>query len=87
MPKYDFTGYVTVANVLLKKKYTILMPAFIEDKTKTQEEVSIMYHSLHPTSKPSCSCIISLSMKLLPGIDADTCFLYVLANASHDHHS
>lgn len=87
MPKYIFSGYVTVANVLLKKKYTILMPAFIEDKTKTQEEVSIIYHSLHPTSKPSCSCINSLSMKLLPGIDADTCFLYVLANASHDHHS
>lgn len=87
MPKYIFTGYIIVANVLLKKKFTILMPAFIEDKIKTQEEVSIMYHSLHPTSKPSCSCINILSMKLLPGIDADTCFLYVLANASHDHHS
>lgn len=78
MPKYIFTGYIIVANVLLKKKFTILMP---------QEEVSIMYHSLHPKSKPSCSCINILSMKLLPGIDADTCFLYVLANASHDHHS
>lgn len=42
MPKYIFTGYVTVANVLSKKKYTILMPAFIEDKMKTQEEVSII---------------------------------------------
>lgn len=63
------------------------MPAFIEDKMKTQEEVSIMYHFLQPKSKPSCSCINILSMKLLPGIDADTCFLYVLANASHDHHS
>lgn len=39
MPKYNFTGYVTVANVLSKKKYTILMLAFIEDKMKTQEEV------------------------------------------------
>lgn len=87
MPKYILTGYIIVGNVLLKKKYTILMPAFIEDKIKTKEEVSIMYHSLHPTSKPSCSCVNILSMKLLPGIDADTCFLYVLANASHDHHS
>lgn len=90
MPKYISTVYVTVASVLLKrnKKYSIPMPAFIEDKIKIQEDVcGIMYHSLHPNGLLNGSGIHVLSMKLLPGIDTDTCFLYVMSNASHDHHS
>lgn len=34
MLKYIFIGYVIVVNVLLKKKYIILMFVFIEDKMK-----------------------------------------------------
>lgn len=34
MLKYIFIGYIIVVNVLLKKKFIILMFVFIEDKIK-----------------------------------------------------
>lgn len=34
MLKYILIGYIIVGNVLLKKKYIILMFVFIEDKIK-----------------------------------------------------
>lgn len=85
MPKYISTGSVPLKRNM---KYSIPMPAFIEEKIKIQEDVcGIMYHSLHPNGLLNGSGSNVLSMKLLPGIDTDTCFLYVLSNARHDHHS